>query len=451
MNKIKLDYNFCMSGNVNSSISFDDLQKNIDMAKSGYSKLMDMVSRGEVGFTKLPDKDLRKIADYAKSVSGQFNDMIVIGIGGSSLGLEAIENALLPFNYNTLSLAERGYFPRLWVADNVDSVKMGWILKKCNPEDTLVLIVTKSGSTVETAANACVVIEWLKEAGVDINRHVVAITDPESGSLRKYANKSGIQSFDIEKNVGGRFSVLSAVGLLPAAILGVKTEKLLEGAKTALENEKQFLTLSAIYLHYYIEKRINVLMPYSSSLQKFSFWFSQLWAESLGKKYDISGNEVFMGTTPFPAMGANDQHSLVQLFREGSDDKLITFVEVKSHSLEKSIKEPFCEDFNYLKRVELSSLLNTELAATEVALLKSKRPSLKIIVDYLDEFSLGYLFMLYELTTAIVGLSLNINPFDQPGVEEGKQFAYGILGRKGFEEKLMEFKKLNSKIDEYII
>lgn len=451
MNKIKLDYNFCMSGNVNSSISFDDLQKNIDMAKSGYSKLMDMVSRGEVGFTKLPDKDLRKIADYAKSVSGQFNDMIVIGIGGSSLGLEAIENALLPFNYNTLSLAERGYFPRLWVADNVDSVKMGWILKKCNPEDTLVLIVTKSGSTVETAANACVVIEWLKEAGVDINRHVVAITDPESGSLRKYANKSGIQSFDIEKNVGGRFSVLSAVGLLPAAILGVKTEKLLEGAKTALENEKQFLTLSAIYLHYYIEKRINVLMPYSSSLQKFSFWFSQLWAESLGKKYDISGNEVFMGTTPFPAMGANDQHSLVQLFREGPDDKLITFVEVKSHSLEKSIKEPFCEDFNYLKRVELSSLLNTELAATEVALLKSKRPSLKIIVDYLDEFSLGYLFMLYELTTAIVGLSLNINPFDQPGVEEGKQFAYGILGRKGFEEKLMEFKKLNSKIDEYII
>jgi len=451
MNKIKLDYNFCMSGNVNSSISYDDLQKNIDLAKSGYSKLMDMVSRGEVGFTKLPDKDLSKITDYAKSVSGQFNDMIVIGIGGSSLGLEAIENALLPFNYNTLSLAERGYFPRLWVADNVDSVKMGWILKKCNPEDTLVLIVTKSGSTVETAANACVVIEWLKKAGVDINRHVVAITDPESGSLRKYANKSGIQSFDIEKNVGGRFSVLSAVGLLPAAILGVKTEKLLEGAKTALENEKQFLTLSAIYLHYYIEKRINVLMPYSSSLQKFSFWFSQLWAESLGKKYDISGNEVFMGTTPFPAIGANDQHSLVQLFREGPDDKLITFVEVKSHSLEKSIKEPFWEDFNYLKKVELSSLLNTELAATEVALLKSKRPSLKIIVDYLDEFSLGYLFMLYELTTAIVGLSLNINPFDQPGVEEGKQFAYGILGREGFEEKLMEFKKLNSKIDEYII
>jgi len=451
MNSIKLDYNFCMSDNVNSSISYDDLQKKLNTVKSGYSKLMEMVSSGEVGFTKLPDKDLSKIVDYAKSVSGQFNDMIVIGIGGSSLGLEAIENALLPFNFNTLSLAERGYFPRLWVADNVDPVKIGWILKKCNPEDTLVLIVTKSGSTVETAANACIVIEWLKESGVDIKKHVVAITDPESGSLRKYVNESGIQSFEVEKNVGGRFSVLSAVGLLPAAILGVKAEKLLEGAKAALENERQFLTLSALYLHYYLEKRINVLMPYSSSLQKFSFWFSQLWAESLGKKYDLSGNEVFTGTTPFPAIGANDQHSLVQLFREGPDDKLVTFVEVKSHTLEKSIKEPFYEDFNYLKGVELSGLLNTELAATEAALLKSKRPSLKIIVDYLDEFSLGYLFMLYELTTAIVGLSLNVNPFDQPGVEEGKQFAYGILGRKGFEEKLMEFKKLNSKIDEYII
>lgn len=451
MNNIKLDYNFCMSDYVNSSVSYDDLEKNLNIVKSGYCKLLEMVSSGEVGFTKLPDKDLSRIVKYAKSVTGKFNDMIVIGIGGSSLGLEAIENALLPFNYNTLSLAERGYFPRLWIADNVDPVKVGWILKKCKPDDTLVLIVTKSGSTVETAANACVVIEWLKESGVDINKHLVAITDPEIGSLRKYVNESGIQSFDIESNVGGRFSVLSAVGLLPAAILGVKIEKLLEGAKAALENDKQFLTLSAIYLHYYLEKRVNVLMPYSSGLQKFSFWFSQLWAESLGKKYDISGNEVFMGTTPFPAIGANDQHSLVQLFREGADDKLVTFVEVKSHSLEKSIREIFWEDFNFLKGVELSALLNTELAATEVALLKSKRPSLKIIMDYLDEFSLGYLFMLYELTTAIVGLSLNINPFDQPGVEEGKQFVYGILGRKGYEEKLAEFKRLNIKIDEYII
>lgn len=451
MTRVKLDYNFCVNNLVSSFIGYDEMEKNIGLAKKGYSKLIELVEKGEVGFTNLVHKDLSEIIQFAKSISGKYNDLIVVGIGGSSLGIEAVENALLPHNYNTLNFPERGYFPRLWVADNIDPVKVGWIMKKCSPEDTLVVVITKSGSTVETIANASIFIDWLRNSGVDLNKHLVAITDPESGSLRKFVNESGIMAYEVEKNVGGRFSVLSAVGLLPAALLGIKIEKLLEGAKSVLENEKQFLTLAAIYIKYFKEKRINVIMPYCSGLYKFSFWFAQLWGESLGKRFDLNGNEVFAGTTPFPGLGAIDQHSQVQLFREGPDDKIITFIEIKSHLLEKTIENPFYKDFEYLKGVHLSSLLNTELAATEAALLKSGRPSVKIIADYLNEYTLGYLFMLFELVTAIVGLGLEINPFDQPGVEEGKQFAYGILGRKGFEDKLKEFNKLNKKIDDYII
>lgn len=451
MEEIKLDYNFCVSKNCKNGITDEELQTSLDTVRGGYSKLISMVENGEVGFTKLVNKDVGEIISFVKSQNGKYNDLIIAGIGGSSLGLEAIANALLPENFNVYTFAERGYLPRLWVADNVDPVKMNSILKKCNPEDTILIVITKSGSTVETISNFSIIYEWFKEKKVNEKEHIVLITDPKNGSLRKYADENKITAFSIEENVGGRFSVLSAVGLLPACMLGVDIKKLLEGASASLKNEKQFLMLAALYYHFYQSRKINVLMPYSSGMQKFAQWYCQLWGESLGKRFDVNNNEVFAGSTPVAAIGAIDQHSQLQLYKEGPDDKIITFVEIKDHRFEMSIEKPFYKDFDYLKGVELSKLLNTELYATELALLKSNRPNLKLIATVLDEYTLGYLFMMFKLVTAIVGLSLNINPFDQPGVEEGKKFAYGLLGRRGFEEKLKDFRESYKKNDGYII
>lgn len=451
MEEIKLDYNFCVAKNCKKGITAEELEESLSVVRGGYSKLLSMVERKEVGFTELVNKDLSQILNFVKSQNGKYNDMIIAGIGGSSLGFEAIANALLPENYNMCTFVERGYLPRFWVADNVDPAKMHSILKECNPEDTILIVITKSGSTVETISNFSIIYKWFKDKQVDEKEHIVVVTDEKKGSLRKYADENNLTSFAIEENVGGRFSVLSAVGLLPACMLGVDIKKLLEGAKAALKNEKQFLMLASLYYHFYQSRKINVLMPYSSGMQKFGQWYCQLWGESLGKRFDVNNNEIFAGSTPIVSIGAIDQHSQLQLYREGPDDKLITFIQINDHRFDIEIEKPFYKDFEYLNGVKLSTLLNKELFATELALLKSDRPNLKIIIDVINEYTLGYLFMMFELVTAVLGLSLNINPFDQPGVEEGKNFAYGLLGRKGFEEKLKEFKESYKKFDGYIV
>lgn len=451
MADIRLDYNFCMGDSVEGGLTKDDIQNSLDAAARGFEKLSRMVVSDEIGFTKLPEFDTREILDFSKSINGIFNDMIVVGIGGSALGVEAIVNALLPYGYNVLKFPERGYFPRIWVADNVDPSKIHQILSRCIQQDTLVVVITKSGSTVETISNFDIILNWLNEGSVDIKKHVVTVTDPKSGSLKKFSDIAGLKSFSIPKNVGGRFSILSPVGLLPAALLGLNIKKMLIGASDALKNEKQFLMLTALYHAHLRKKSINVLMPYTHKFEKFSEWFCQLWGESLGKKNDISGNKVFSGTTPVRAIGSIDQHSQIQLYKEGPNDKIITFVELSDHDFDKKVENVFYEDFNYLEGVSLSKLLNAELHATELSLMLDGRPNLKLTLDVADEYSLGYLFMLFELVVAVLGLSINIDPFDQPGVEEGKNFAYGLLGRKNYKEKLEEFNKFYKKSDDYIV
>jgi glucose-6-phosphate isomerase len=243
------------------------------------------------------------------------------------------------------------------------------------------------------------------------------------------------------------------VGLLPAAILGVDIDRMLKGAAAVVESDwKQFLTISAIYMHFLDQKRpMNVLMPYTTRLAKFSEWFCQLWGESLGKKYTTDGKEIFFGNTPVKAVGAIDQHSQLQLFREGPDDKFVTFIEIASHDNEKTLSGDFNKVFNYLTGHKMGGLLNAELHATEAALFMSGRPSMRLELPTLDEESLGQLFMLFQYVTAVVGLANNINPFDQPGVEEGKEFAYGLMGREGFDKKKAQFDDLYVKRPEYIV
>ncbi len=453
MAKLSLDYNFSARKNVECGISEEQLDAQTEKARQGFGRLTDMVKAKAVGFTELPYQNTDEIKTVAKELSRKYNDLIVIGIGGSSLGFEAIVNAMLPHGYNSLSFTDRRSFPRYWLLDNADPSLVNSVLKYCNQEDTFVLVISKSGGTVETAVNFALVYEWLKSKTQDMKKHIMVITDPKKGPLREFATDKGVRSMTLGDNIGGRYSVLSPVGLLPAAILGIDIDRILDGAAKVVESDwKQFLTMAAIYMHFMDQGRnITALMPYSSRLIKFSEWFCQLWGESLGKNTAAGGEQKHFGTTPLRLTGSVDQHSQLQLLREGPDDKFITFIGLASHEGEKTLKGDLHSAYSYMAGFKMGDLLNAEMQATEAALFKLGRPSMKLELTMLDEGGLGQLFMIFQYVVAIIGLANNIDPFNQPGVEEGKDFAYGIMGRKGYEKKKAEFDKLYVKKPEFIV
>jgi len=452
MHRMKLDFNYAMEAFVKGGLDDSALENYREKARMGLSRLLKQVDEDKAGFANLPSQDTSAMKKYAKELSGKFNDLILIGIGGSSLGIETLCNALLPFGYNARNFAQRGASPRVWVADNVDPSKISSILHECEPADTFICVITKSGSTVETAANFNVIYEWLDDGVKDPKKHICTITDEKNGSLRKITDKEEFRSFVVPANVGGRFSVLSTVGLLPAAILGIDIDKLLEGAATVAKDQyEKVITLSSIYMYFMDQgKNINVLMPYSSRLSSFADWYCQLWGESLGKRTDVNGKEILFGSTPVKAVGAIDQHSQVQLFKEGPEDKVVTFIEVLKHEKDKKIMAEY-DDYGYLEGHSLGELCNIELLATEAALKNTGKPSVKISIDSLDEFTLGHLFMLWQYVVPVIGLANDIDPFDQPGVEEGKNYAYGLLDKEGYSDMKSKFEEIFVKRDDFII
>lgn len=452
MERIKLDYNYASSVFIKDGMGESDFEQYKEKARQGLSRLIDLVDAGKVGFPKLTTLETADMKQFAKGIKGSVNDFIVAGIGGSALGLETLCDALLPFGYNSLSYGERGSKPRVWVADNVDPYKVASIMNTCEPDDTFLCVISKSGSTVETAANFNILYDWLKNNIKDISKKVVVVTDPEKGIMRDIALDKNFRTFSVPDNVGGRFSVLSPVGLLPAAVLGMDVDKLLKGASSVTaDNYETVLVLASIYMYYMDNGRnISVMMPYSSRLKSFSAWFCQLWGESLGKRYDINGKEVFFGSTPLPSVGAVDQHSLVQLFKEGPSDKIVTFIEIQNHQSDKTIKSSF-PAYDYMNDISMGELCNIELRATEAALKNTGKPSIKLSLDVLDEYTLGQLFMLYQYVVPVIGLAYDIDPFDQPGVEEGKEYAYGLLDREGFEAKKKAFSEIYSKQNDFIL
>ncbi len=393
-------------------------------------------------FTQLPYQDTSEIKKIAKHVRENFDYFVVIGIGGSALGNQMLQEAINGFNYNNFE------FPKFYILDNVDPEKFGNILDLIDVRKTMFNVITKSGSTVETMANFAIIYTTLKELlGEDYKNHFIFTTDPEKGFLRKFGNQEGIKMLDIPPQVGGRFSVLTPVGLLSAAVCNIDIDILLEGAKNTdnicrktsdiLENPAYLIGL----IHYIASekkgKSISVMMPYFERLSSFVDWYRQLWAESLGK-------EGF-GQTPLKSIGTIDQHSQIQLFREGPKDKIITFLKVENSLRDFKIPSDVPDDISYLSGHTLKEILDIELLGTKAALTKSKIPNLTITVDQLNPYNLGMLIYIYELATGFTGYLYKINPFDQPAVEEGKNFAYALMGRKGYEEKLKEFNQLNKE------
>lgn len=399
---------------------------------------------GTLGFPALPEDVALRTALKADALASRsdIDDVVLCGIGGSALGPNMLRSALCPPRWNELDLTARGGWPRLHVMDNVDPVTMSALFDRVDLKRTRVLVISKSGGTAETMSQYLVVREKLNALGAEWPKKVLRfITDPEKGVLRAIAKTDGIITYDIPPSVGGRFSVLTAVGLAPAAFIGIDIDALCDGAAAmrdrceATELAKNPAGVFAVLQQLHDQKNgrsIHVLMPYADALRDVANWFVQLWAESLGKVLPGGGN---VGPTPLPALGATDQHAQVQNFMEGPHDKTVTFIAVGK--LDRDITIPSLHanfpDLAYLGGNTIGALLDAERRATAGALASSGRPNGVLHIPKVDAHHLGELIMLFEFATAFAGALYGIDAYNQPGVELGKHFTYGIFGRPGFE------------------
>ena len=411
-------------------------------------------------------RDLYKQTDVAEQVRKLAADvkegceiLVVLGIGGSALGNIALQTALNPYMYNLDEKQRKG--PRLFVFDNIDPAQfasfLDWVGDRL--DKTIFNVSSKSGRTSETAAQFLIIrkmlIDALGESGYQ--KRVVATTDVNEGVLRIIADADKLKTLEVPAGVGGRFSVLSDVGLFSAAMCGIDIEGLLAGAREMDKrvscedfHKNPAAINAAINYHFYTHgKPISVMMPYSYALKDLGGWYRQLWAESLGKNRDLAGHQVEIGPTPVKAFGATDQHSQVQLYREGPNDKLFTFLQVNNFDDDPEIgPAPDCApELGYLAGKKLSTLLNNEKRATEYALLESKRPCLTVLLDRVNAYAVGQFIYLFEVTTSIAGALFNINPYDQPAVELGKEATFALMGKEGYEDFAQEIQK-KTEIDE---
>lgn len=396
-------------------------------------KLQDFKSTIEdeqFGFFHLTD-DFSQI-EKVKNIYNKFKDkkyFVQVGIGGSALGPQMLVDSL-----------QKDFSKTFLFLDNIDSDYLHQQLNQIQSvEDSLFYIVSKSGGTAETIAIFSILMNWLKSHNIeekDFSNYFVFCTDPVKGDLRELANELNFDALEVPSNIGGRFSVLSAVGLLPAIFAGIDIKKLYEGAnklKPQLLDENvecNPLLKTASRLHYLMsEKEIDqtVIMPYSSKLKTLAFWFVQLWAESLGKIKDADV-PTHVGFTPIPAYGATDQHSQVQLFMEGPKDKCILFIEVKNKQHDFSLDSNIDKGpFKRLRKYTLNNLMEAELNGTLQALKEGNREFIHFAISENNEENLAAIILFFESLTALMGHYLKIDPFNQPGVEKGKIYAYQYL------------------------
>jgi glucose-6-phosphate isomerase len=387
--------------------------------------------RGSFGFMRLPGdgRSAEESARLARERGSRFSTFVQIGIGGSALGAIAIHTALSGRFHN-----ESGARPRFYVLDNVDPEETAALLDRLDLRETLFHVVTKSGDTTETMAGFLAVLGRLKPSlGPAWKEHLVFTTDPAKGFLRRFAREEGIAALDLPEPVGGRFSVLTPVGLFPAAILGIDPAELLRGAAEAdracrrpdpRENPAYLFALVAYLLDARKGKRIHVMMPYARALRDLADWFRQLWAESLGKSAQV-------GPTPVVALGSTDQHSQVQLLNEGPHDKYVVFMECARFRQEVAIPQVLPPDAPpaFLQGKTFSQVLGAMKSGTEAALVQNRRPNATLRFPQISAHTLGAAFYLLEAATLFAGWLYGVNPFDQPGVEAGKKAAFVLLGR----------------------
>ncbi len=463
--KIRMDYNNMMSSVIGKEgFSESDLAAlGGDLTKAFYA-VEQGKGKGMMGWADLPtnqDDIVEDILETAKDIRKNYEYFVVLGIGGSALGPIAAFQAICHLHYNDLPKRKRKG-PKFYVEDNVDPERMEALLDVIDVEKTMFNVITKSGSTSETMTQYLIINDILtKKLGDKAKDHIIATTSKSAGNLIKIAVKEEYKTFYIPDGVGGRFSELCPVGLLPAAVVGIDIKALLAGAKFMMEqcdsdNAKKNSALMAAALQHMAMskgKNIGVMMPYADGLKFIADWYAQLWAESLGKNKTLDGKDCNVGQTPVKSLGVTDQHSQVQLYAEGPFDKVITFIGVDEYRSDVKIPNG-CEEYpnvNFLCGHSMNELIQAERMATEYAVTKAGKLNYTIMLPQLNEYTLGQLLMYFMLQTAYAGALLNIDTFNQPGVEEGKNATYALLGRPGYDEKRTELANAPQKQNKYII
>ncbi len=376
--------------------------------------------QNSIGYYNLPHQDIKYIQEYAKKVTKK--NIVIVGIGGSSLGSYAVYEFLKYTN---------DFEKNIIFCESTDPVLLNSNLNKLDLSDTVFLIISKSGNTVETIS----IFKYILSLVEFTKENFIIISDKNS-SLHKLSLDKGIDFFEIPSNVGGRFSVLSTVGLVPLALVGVDIQKLLEGALNIKEDffakgqvYKNLMNKANFYAKNISKYNINCLFSYSEAFRGFNSWYVQLWGESLGKRQIHSSLNV--GLTPIGLIGPTDQHSFLQLIAEGKRDKSVTFLKVtdfNTHIKIPDISIKYSEHLDYINNTDFSSLINMQADSIITSLSNKSDIPLDIIeIDQINEYTIGELFYYYELLTSIVSKLFDVNAYDQPGVEDGKKILRGFF------------------------
>lgn len=464
--RLVIDYRNATAGAVGADhgISDGELDELQPYVSEQHERIMSEHNNDVQRWQNLPDDTALadEIVTFATEARKTYRDFILIGIGGSSLGAIATIQALCRPYRNLLSDEERSG-PRFFVLDNPDPEKVRATIETVDLANTLVNVVSKSGQTAETAANFLVVRDALIQAvgKEQAAKQIIATTDPESGILRELSDTEGYRTFPVPAGVDGRQTVLSAVGLIPAAIASVDIHQMLAGAAAMRaragssdirQNPAYLLAALSVLADTKHDKSMLVTMPYADGLFGISDWFRQLWAESLGKKESTDGKVVFAGQTPIRALGSIDQHSQIQLYVEGPNDKLIQLIAVGTYREEVRIPSPpeSATGLSYFENGELGQLLDRERLATAWALTQARRPNITITTPTIDAFAIGEFFYMMQLQTVMAGALYHVNPFGQPGVEAGKNATYALMGRAGYEDLKVELLAEPEDADRYV-
>ena len=467
-NTLTLDYSGVLDGVIGPvhGLSREEIRRAEPRVKQVVAQIERERRQGQHRYRELPgDRSmLRAVQAMVRRHRPGTQNLVVLGIGGSALGAIALQTALNPPFHNLLP-ASRRRGPRLFVMDNVDPVQFANLLETLGAglRKTRFNVISKSGETAETAAQFLIVRDLLvrKLGARSLRKRIIVTTDSEKGTLREWAAAEGFDTLPVPDGVAGRFSVLSAVGLFSAAMCGINIGKLLAGAQQMSRRvassavRKNPAAMLALLLHaFYVRgKRLHVMMPYSHELDDLADWWRQLWAESLGKNRDLQGRPTVVGPTPIRALGATDQHSQVQLYREGPNDKVFIFLHVEKFARDVRIPagRGVPESLHCLQGASLARLLDAEKRATEHALAASARPSLTLRCPVVNESTVGQFIMLWEAATSTLGRLFNIDPYSQPAVQLGKDVTWALMGHDGHERHRQAFERFASRAGEFII
>ena len=451
MNTITLDITNALPDGVGENgIDRKELEETIARLSEHFSKLI----ASPMPFMMLPSTrfqfdEMRSLADKIGKMD--IKNMVLLGIGGSSLGTQTIYDALLdPFHNHEERF--RGGKPRYFILDNIDPHKMGSIIETVLPDidKTVLVVISKSGETPETISQFMIFKELMKKSP-GFQERIVLITDREKGILNKIASKEGFGVLNVPDGVGGRFSVLTPVGLFPCALMGINIDKMCAGAAgmaahiTRYDGDENmaFVIAAILCLMDKKGKNIHVLMPYCERLSGFADWFRQLEAESLGKKG--------FGPTPTKSMGVTDQHSQLQLYVEGPKDKCIVLFYSATREVPIPASFDYLDDVAYLANKDMKDLFHAEFQGTRLSLTQAGTPNISLVLDEVTDYNLGALFYLFEMVTLLMGHLIGVNAFDQPGVEQGKIYTKAMMGKKGLEKERQHTEELLSQPAKVIV